>query len=149
MKTGGLVASCAVILGCGGDSAGPTTSHELNGNWSYETWSLQDGHGATCGTTGTQLQLTQHAVSFSGAAVFGTMSCSWAGGSWTGALGTGVVSSGAIRSDSVFFNIDAGAWRSVGTFVTPDSMAGIVNAIYPVNGSQLIMTGYWSAARQP
>ena len=150
MKTGGFLASCALLMGCGGgDSSGPATSHQLAGNWSYETWSLQDGHGSTCGTTGTQLKLAQRAASFDGSALFGIISCSWPGGSGSGQLGTGIVRRGAIRGDSVLFDIDNGAWRSVGTFVTPDSMTGIVNAIYVLNGSQMIMTGYWSAARQP
>ena len=150
MKTSGFLAICLPLLGCGsGDPAGPTTSHQMAGNWSYETWNLQDGHGVTCRTTGTQLQLSQHDAAFDGSAVFGLMICVWSGGADTGQMGTGILRRGAISGDSVTFDIDDRRWLSVGTFVTPDSMAGIVNAIYPVNGAQLIMTGYWSAVRQP
>ncbi len=152
MRTGGggFLASCVLMIGCGGgDGTGPTTSHQLAGNWSYETSNLQDGHGATCSTTGTQLKLAQHAASFDGSALFGTISCTWPGGSGSGDLGAGIVRRGEIRGDSVVFDIDDGAWRSVGMFATADSMAGIVNAIYAPNGTQLILTGYWYAVRQP
>ena len=155
MKTGragrgGFLASCALLMGCGGaDSSGPTTSHQMAGNWSYETRNLQDGHSATCTTSGTQLRLTQQGVNFNGSALFGAISCTWPGGGGSANLGSGHVSAGAISGDSVSFTFDAGSWRSVGTFVTVDSMAGIANLIYVVNGSQLILTGYWSARRQP
>jgi hypothetical protein len=120
----------------------------MNGNWSYQTWSLQDGHGTTCTTSGTQLQLTQQGVNFNGSALFGAISCTWTGGSGSGSLGSGHVSGGTISGDSVSFSFDAGSWRSVGAFATPDSMAGIANLIYVINGSQLILTGYWSAVRE-
>lgn len=144
----GLAASiCLVGVACGGDAAGPTTSHQLAGDWNYVTWNLQDGYGATCGTDLTQLKLTQHGVTFDGQVLFGMMTCTWGSNSSSANMGAGKVGTGIIAGDSVSFTFDKGQWRSFGVMVTPDSMAGIANAVYS-NGSTFILTGYWSATRQ-
>lgn len=147
---GGLLASlCVVGAACGGgDSSGPTTSHEVSGPWSYETRTLQDGHGATCSTTGSALSFNQTATRFTGSITGGTISCTYSGGTYNTALGIGQVSDGAITGDSIVFNIDGTSWHSVGTFVTADSAAGIVNAIYSLGGTPYILVGYWYARRQ-
>ena len=140
-----------VAAACGGgDPGGPTTSHALAGEWIYETWSLQDGFGATCSTEDSQLTLVQHGVTFDGQVLFGTISCTWPNGSSSASLGSSQVRTGTIRGDSVSYDFDRGAWRSIGIIVTPDSMAGIVNAIYTISGGgSLILTGFWSATRAP
>ena len=146
----GIVASAFLVAAaCGGDAGGPGTSHALAGDWTYVTWNLQDGYTATCSTDQTALKLVQHGATFDGQVLYGSMSCTWTGGGGTRNMGAGIVRSGIIKGDSVSYNFDKGQWRSFGTIVTPDSMAGIVNAVYARTGGNLILTGYWSAKRQP
>lgn len=143
----GLTASiCLVGVACGGgDGAGPSTTHSLNGDWDYRSTQLADGHATTCNAlSGSALTLAQNGRTFSGTIAGGLTACQTGGVPWTGGFGQGVVEDGIILGDSVAFYIDNGQWRSFGRFITEDSLAGIVNAVY----GNLIMTGYWSATRQ-
>ena len=153
MRNRGLFASAASVclLGgaCGGDSGtGPTTSHQIAGPWTYETRTLQDGAGTTCATTGTVVTFVQAGIGFTGTIDGGTLTCSNTGGTTSADLEHGQVSSGAIHGDSISFYVDGTTWRSVGTFVTPDSATGVVNVILVDGGTQYTLVGYWYSKRQ-
>lgn len=151
MNKGVLVTTaCLANAACGGDggSTGPTTAHRIGGTWTYEGRNLRDGRGTTCTTTGSLMTLSQASVAFSGSITGGSISCSNPGGTFTGSLGTGPVTNGRIRGDSATFVIDGDVLYSFGTFVTPDSMAGIANAIFVIGGVQYILVGLWSSRRQ-
>jgi hypothetical protein len=142
----GLIASCG---GGDGGGTGPTTTHQVAGPWTYETRTLQDGHGNTCSTTGSLFTVTQsgNRANIGGTLVGGTINCTGTNPG-SGSLGSGTLSSGAIRGDSIDFAVDQQTWRSVGKFITTDSLAGVVNAIYVVGGRQYILVGYWYSKRQ-
>lgn len=149
MRERWLAMGCLVVAACGGsDSAGPTTSHHLVGSWSYEMPDLQDGHGVTCVVSGPILALTQSGVAFSGNVSGGTVACHASGVLDSASLGPGVVINGRIAGDSVSFNVDNTQWRSVGTFVTEDSMAGIINTFTTYQGQQIYLVGHWYSKRQ-
>jgi hypothetical protein len=144
-----LVTSACLAGACGGEGGtGPTTTHRIGGTWTYEGRSLRDGRGTTCTITGSLMTLSQAALAFSGSITGGSISCSNTGGTFTGGLGTGPVTDGRIRGDSATFVIDGDVLYSFGTFVTPDSIAGVANAIFVVEGVQYILVGLWSSRRQ-
>ena len=149
MRNGWLAMGCLVGAACGGgDGAGPTTSHQLVGSWSYEMPDLQDGHGMTCAISGPTLTLTQSGVAFSGNVNGGNESCSYTGIAFGGAMEPATVLDGVIQGDSVSFYVKNTKWRSVGTLVTEDSMAGIVNSFTTYGGQQYYLVGHWYSKRQ-
>ena len=140
---------CLLAAACGGDGGtGPTTSHHVAGDWTYETRTLQDGHGTTCATTGTTITFAQSGIDVTGSIVGGTISCIHLSDTTSGWLGVGQVQNGVIHGDSVDFYVDGSTWRSFGMFVTPDSAAGTVNVIFDVQGTQHILVGHWYSKRQ-
>lgn len=149
MRERWLATGCLVVAACGGsDSAGPTTSHQLVGSWSYDMPDLQDGHGTTCAISGPVLSLTQSGVKFSGSVAGGTVACVYLGTAFGGAMQSAAVLNGAIREDSVSFDILNTKWHSVGTLVTEDSMAGVVNSFTTYQGQQVYLVGHWYSKRQ-
>jgi len=151
MRFAFVVGVCLMSSACGGDGGtDPTTNHQVAGGWSYKTTQLADGHATTCNAlSGSAMTVTQQGVRFDGTITGGTISCLTGSVSWTGGFGSGQVTNGRIIGDSVTFDIDDGKWRSWGRFVTADSMAGLLNAIYPGPNGTLIMTGFWNATRTP
>lgn len=145
--------ACACLFGgaCGGGDGGtdPGTSHDLVGDWSYDMPLLQDGHGLACSITGPVLSLTQTGVTFSGNVHGGMERCTWPGGADSGLMQSAPVLAGAIRGDSVTFNVLNSLWHNVGTFITEDSMQGVVNSIYSIGGQQYQIVGYWYSKRLP
>ena len=140
---------CLLAAACGGDGGtGPTTSHQIAGEWTYETRSLQDGLGTWCATTGTTLRYNQAGVTFSGSILAGSITCIHGSDTTGGHLGVGQVQNGVIHGDSIEFYVDGNTWRSFGTFITPDSVAGTVNAIFVVQGQQYILVGNWYSKRK-
>ena len=149
MRERWLAMGCLVVAACSGsDGSGPTTSHHLIGSWSYEMPDLQDGHGTSCAISGPVLSLAQSGVKFSGNVTGGTIACTYQGTPFGGALQSAAVLNGAIRGDSVSFDVLNSNWHSVGTFVTEDSMAGVVNSFTTYQGQQVYLVGYWYSKRQ-
>lgn len=149
MRERWLALGCLVAAACGGsDGAGPTTSHDLVGSWSYDMPDLQDGHGLTCTISGPVLALAQSGVAFSGNVSGGTEACMDNGTPFGGNMESAVVLDGRIQGDSVSFYVESTIWRSVGTLVTEDSMAGIVNAFTSYQGTQRYLVGHWYSKRQ-
>lgn len=142
---------CLIGPACSGDGGTDPVGHQIAGHWSHVTTQLADGHSTTCGAlTGGAVTLAQSGANFDGTIIGGNAACLTGSVPWTLGFGSGKITKGRIIGDSVVFEIDAGRWRSWGRFVTDDSMAGFLNAIYPTSsGSNLIMTGYWSARRLP
>jgi hypothetical protein len=138
-----LAAACG-----GGDPGGPTTSHALVGNWSYDMPQLQDGRGLSCSIMGPVLTLTQNGTSFSGRVNGGTQQCTWPDGSSSNSMPSADVLAGKIRGDSISFDILNDLWHNVGRFVTEDSMAGTVNSIQRIGAQQYQIVGYWYSKRQ-
>ena len=150
MRNDFLAMACLVAAACGGsDGSGPTTSHHLVGTWSYEMPDLQDGHGVTCVITGPNLAFTQSGVAFSGNVSGGTIACAYLGTPFgAGSLQSAAVLNGAIQGDSVTFDVMNTKWHNVGTFVTEDSLAGIVNSFTTYQGQQVYLVGHWYSKRQ-
>ena len=144
-----ILGVCVFAAACGGDGGtGPTTSHHIAGDWTYETRTLQDAYGTTCATTGTVVTFAQKGITFTGTIAGGTITCVHLGDTTSGSLGVGQVQDGVIHGDSLDFYVDGTTWRSFGTFITPDSGAGTVNAIFIVQGTQYILVGHWYSKRQ-
>ena len=145
-----IVACVFVLAGAcgGGEPAGPVTSHQLVGDWSYDMPLLQDGHGLSCSIMGPVLTLTQNGTSFTGRVNGGTQQCTWPNGSGTNSMQSADVLAGKIKEDSISFDILNDLWHNVGEFVTEDSMAGTVNSIYGIGAQQIQIVGYWFAKRQ-
>ena len=151
MRFSVIVCACLLSSACGGDGGtGPTTNHRMTGSWSYLTTQLADGHATTCSAlAGSAMTVTtQRGADFSGRILGGAVSCRTGSINWEAGFGLSDVTNGVIDGDSVVFDFDGGNWRSWGRFVTEDSLAGIVNGIYPASGGgSLILTGFWSAIR--
>ena len=144
-----VVVACLCASACGGDGGGgPTTSHDMVGSWSYEMPNMQDGHGLTCVISGPVLTLAQAGVTFSGSVTGGNEDCTFSGGSFSNPMGNASVVDGEIHGDSLSFNINSVVWRSVGVFVTPDSIEGTVNSIASYQGTQYYLVGRFYSRRQ-
>ena len=146
----GFATVCLLGAACGGDSGtGPTTSHHVAGNWLYRAWSMATGTGVVCTTPGPYMTLTQNNVVFAGTFVHDTIICTSPSGPLGGTFASGDVLNAGISGDSIRFDLRNSLWRNFGTFVTEDSVAGVVNADVLVEGSQRVLAGYWAAVRQP
>jgi hypothetical protein len=139
---------CAMGVACGGgEGAGPTTSHQLVGDWSYDMPLLQDGLGLRCSILGPVLTLTQNGTSFSGRVNGGFQRCTWPGGADSGAMLSADVLSGTITGDTLRFDVLNSLWHNVGEFVTEDSVAGVVNSVRVIGGQQYIIIGNFYSKR--
>ena len=144
-----IVGACLISCACGGDGGtDPSTNHQVTGGWTYGFTQLADGHSTTCNMAqGAAVTITQQGANCPRTIIGGTPACMTGGVPWNIGFGQGKVTGGRIIADSVTFDIDGGKWRSWGRFGTEDSMAGLLNAIYPGPSGTVIMTGYWNATR--
>ena len=139
-------ALAALAAGCGGgDSTGPKTN--LSGNWIYSASNLSAGGSLTCNVSGVGVSITQSGSTFSGSYNGGTISCTDPSGTYGGAIGSGTVVNGALSGNSVSFDLDTSDWHDTGS-VNGSSMSGTVVIHLVVNGSAVIVSGSWGAARQ-
>ena len=138
--------TAVTLAGCGGgDSTGPKTN--LSGNWTYSASNLTAGTSVTCNVSGVGVSITQSGSTFSGSYGGGSISCTDATGTYGGTIGSGTVVNGAVSGNNVSFDLDTGDWHDTGT-VNGGSMSGTVVIHLVVDGSSVIVSGSWGAARQ-
>ena len=140
----GLLA--VTLAGCGGgDSTGPKIN--LSGTWAYSASNLSAGGSLTCNVSGVGVSITQSGSTFSGSYNGGSISCADASGTYGGTIGSGTVVNGSVSGNNVSFDLDTNDWHDTGS-VNGSSMSGTVVIHLVVNGSSVIVSGSWGAARQ-
>jgi hypothetical protein len=136
-----------LVLGCGGDSTGPSET-SVAGTWTASL-SNMSGSGVSCSSTSpTTLTLSQQNQTFSGSYSGGELTCSGPGGTFSDFIGSGTILNGAISGTGVSMDLDTPDFHLTGN-VSGNSMSG--TARWEIDFGQptgvVVLNGNWGAAR--
>jgi hypothetical protein len=136
-----------LVLGCGGDSTGPSTAN-VAGTWTASL-SNMSGSGISCSSSSpTTLTLTQQNDNFSGSYSGGELTCAGPGGSASEFIGSGTVLNGQVNGSGVSMDLDTPDFHLTGT-ASGNSMSG--TARWEIDFGQptgvVVLNGNWGAAR--
>lgn len=131
----------AAVIGCGGDSTGPSGAN-LEGTWGA-AWTNMSGSGSSCSLSGLVMVLAQSGTTFSGSYSNGQLSC---GGQLLGTV-AGIVVNGTVSGSSVSFDLQTSDLHQSGT-VSGSSMSGQATWRIDTGSGVVTLTGNWGASKQ-